>query len=159
MPMDDELDGLAGHGLAGNFDARAYRDEDIGTDPEAEIIQVLHRHRIEDLTWRRLEHDPDFGAGRGQLLAGAQIERHARPALVVDMQAQGNVGLYGGAGVDIAFFEVAAELAAYRFARRDRPHGFEDPRFRIAQRFGAAVGRDVGREQRDNLEQVVLHDI
>ena len=67
--------------------------------------------------------DVDFGAARGQALAGAQIKRHARPAPIVHVRTQGNEGFgaagaaqfFGIAGHHFAFTGAAGVLADHRF--------------------------------------------
>jgi hypothetical protein len=40
-----------------------------------------------------VEHDADLGDAAGQALAGAQVERHARPAARLDLEPDGGVRL------------------------------------------------------------------
>ena len=64
------------------------------------------------------EGDDDLGDALGQPLAGAQIERHAGPAPVVDLRLQRDEGL-GVARLVADLLEVARHRAARRSRRRD----------------------------------------
>ena len=81
-----------------------------------------------DRCGHRLERHRDLGDLAGQALAGAQVERHARPAPVVDLEAQRRVGLGVGVGRHALLLEVpghrlAADRARGRTARARRSVG------------------------------------
>ena len=62
---------------------------------------------------RLFEHEPQLGLRDGQELAGADEERHAGPAPVVDVEPQRRVGLGRGVGGDAVDVAVAVVLAAH----------------------------------------------
>ena len=92
------------HARAGNLafkakaDAFARRDfdDDLVRGPLAGLEFVAIGKRTEQIRGRLLELNDNFGALGGQALAGAQVERRARPAPVVKMQCDGGEGFSRG---------------------------------------------------------------
>ena len=104
---------------------------------------------------RLLEDDPQFGLGRRQALAGADEEGHARPAPVVDLEAQRRIRLRGrvrGTSVDRA---VAVVLPAHVVGRVGRAHRPEDGHHRVLERLGVARGGRLHGGYRHHLHEVV----
>src|SRR5207249_4494351 len=64
---------------------------------------------------RFLEFDDDLGAALPERLARAEVDRHAFPAPVVDVEAGGGVGFGFGFRVDVLLLAVAGldDLAAF----------------------------------------------
>ena len=122
----------------------------------------------------RLERDRDLGDLARQALARAQVERHARPAPVVDLEAQRRVRLGVGVGRDALLLEVARHVLAADGARACTGRG------RRSRSTSSAVGGVIARrtltfssrtssavkftggsmhEQAQQLEHVVLHEV
>src|SRR5690349_6669027 len=57
------------------------------------------------------------------------------------------------------FFAVATVLAAYQILGRQRPNGFQHLDLLVAERFATGVDRRLHRQERYDLEQVILHDV
>ena len=92
-----------------------------------------------------------------QLLAGAHVERHARPAPRVDVQPHRGERLDVGVGRDAVLVAVALELAAHEVVGLERlASPLNTFSLRVAQLLDAGADRRLHREQRDGLEQVVL---
>ena len=60
----------------------------LGLTPWRRCLGVLEEEQR-----RLLELDGDLGDALGEALAGADVERDARPAPVLDFEAEGGVGL------------------------------------------------------------------
>ena len=104
---------------------------------------------------RRLaEGDRDDARPLGHLLAGAQVERHARPAPVVDVAAQGDERLGLRVGCNARLVAIADVLPADDLARLDRQHGAEDLVLLLADRARLERGRRLHRHEGEHLEQV-----
>ena len=104
---------------------------------------------------RRLaEGDRDDARALGQLLARAQVERHAGPARRVDLRAQRDEGVGLRVGRDALLVAVALVLAAHDGGRVERAQGVEDgvlggdERVRVER-----LGRLHGHE-REHLEEM-----
>ncbi len=80
-----------------------------GWIPISRLLGVLRRALAEDRMRHRAELDEDLGGALEQALAGAQVERHALPAPIVDM------GLDRDEGLGVA---VAAQLVVIARHRR-----------------------------------------
>ena len=104
---------------------------------------------------RMLEDQPHLGQRGRQELAGADVERHAGPAPVVDVEPEGGVGLGGRVRRDSVDLAVAVVLAAdvvRRVGLGDRP---EERDLRVLQGVGIAAGGHLHRGRGDHLHQVV----
>ena len=122
---------------------------------------------------RAAEADRDLAHALRQPLAGAQIERHAGPAPVVDLEPHGDVGLRRRVGLDALFLPVArdglaldvagAVLRAQRdlvhFRRIDRMHRVHDLVLLVAHRAGVEGHRWLHGDQAEQLQHVVLNHV
>ena len=109
---------------------------------------------------RALEHEPELGLRRRQQLAGADEERHARPAPVVDLQAQRGVRLGGRVRPPRRECRGSRRTGRARTApgRRRRPRARARPAaFLIGG--GVAPGRRLHRAGGDDLHEVVDDDV
>ena len=93
----------------------------------------------------------------GHALAGAQVERHAGPAPVVDLAPQRDERLGLGVRAHARLVEVAVVLAAHDLRRLDRAQRAEDLVLLLADRPRLERGRRLHRHEREHLEEVV-HD-
>ena len=59
-----------------------------------------------------VELDRDFGHALGQLLAGADVKRHAGPAPVVDEESRGGVGIGLRVGIDAGLLPESGHVLA-----------------------------------------------
>ena len=103
---------------------------------------------------RLAQDDADLLLGLGQPLAGAQVERHAAPAGVVDPQPGRDVGVPGGPGRHPGHVAVAVELAEHHLGRVERPERLDDLLPGRLQVGGAQAGRRLHRDLGGHLEQV-----
>ena len=94
------VDAVDLHRRARDLDAEAQGHALLGLDVQGEVVgrQALDRRVAEQGERRLLELDGDLGAPPRQRLAGAQVERHAGPAPVVDPELHGDEGLGGRVG-------------------------------------------------------------
>ena len=60
---------------------------------------------------------------------------------------------------DACLVAIAAELPAHDLRRIERPHRAEKPQLLGAHRLGVAADRRIHRQQRDHLQQMILHDV
>jgi hypothetical protein len=123
--------------------------------------------------WRRLELHDDLRRGLRQALAGAQVERHARPAHVVDVQSEGRVRFHRRRWCHLRLRSIAGHARAPDDARRVLPahgvpsHGTWCDRSDGAQRLFLLItdvaripsGRRLDGDQRAQLQEVVLHHV
>ena len=145
-------------------DVRAVRVDDQ-PDPRRRVelddelvrlrVAVAVRERGEAELRRVLEHEPELGLRRRQLLAGADEERDAGPAPVLDVEPQRRVRLRGRAGRDAVDVEVAVVLAADVVARVGLGHRAEERDLRVLERPRVAARRRLHRARGDDLHQVV----
>ena len=110
-------------------------------------------HRLRRLA----EGDRDDPGPLGHPLAGAQVERHAGPAPVVDEALQRDERLGLGVGRDARLVVVAGVLAAHDVAGLDRLHRAEHLVLLAADGGRLERGRRLHRGEREDLEQV-RHD-
>ena len=109
---------------------------------------------------RRLaEHEPRLGLGRGQALAGADEERHAGPAPVLDVQAQRGVGLGLRVRRHAVDRAVALVLAAHVVGGVGGAGGAQDGGDRVLERARVGARRRLHRDGGDDLHQVVDDDV
>ena len=106
-----------------------------------------------------LEHDADLGLGHREALPGADEERHARPAPVLDLEPQRRVRLRRRVGGDAVDPEVALVLPADVVRRVCLQHRAEQRDLRILDRRGVAAGRRLHRRGGHHLHQVVDDDV
>ena len=104
---------------------------------------------------RLLEGDRQQVVVLGQPLAGAQVERHALPAPVVDEGLDGDEGLGVGVGGDALLLAVAGVLAADDVLGRAAATSSRRPsRARAPSGFGVQRGRRLHRDEAEHLEEV-----
>ncbi|CNU49989.1 Uncharacterised protein [Salmonella enterica subsp. enterica serovar Bovismorbificans] len=72
---------------------------------------------FKEIQFRRLEINHDFRALGWQTLAGAQIEWHARPTPVIDVDADRDESFGVAAFIRALFFQIARHLLTLRKAR------------------------------------------
>ena len=92
-------------------------------------------------------------------LADAHVPRHARPAPRVDLQAGGDVRLDRRVRVDAGLLAVADVLPAHHAARVDRLHRRQHLGLLVLQERRVGIGGRLHRQQRDDLQQVVLEHV
>src|SRR6516165_10715796 len=108
---------------------------------------------------RFAEGNGDDALALRQPLAGAQEERHAGPAPIVDRAFQRDEGLGIGLGVDAGLGTVARVLPAHDMLRIDRQHAAKDLVFFLADGPRRQRRRWLHRHERENLEQVGDHHV
>ena len=109
---------------------------------------------------RRLaEGDGDDALSLGETLAGAQIERHARPAPVVDAAFEGDEGFGVRLRADTFLAAIAVVLAAHHVRRADRHHAAEDFVLLLADRGRLERRRRLHRHEGQDLEEVRHHHV
>ena len=122
---------------------------------------------------RLLELDRDLARLRLQRLAGAQIERHARPAPVVDVQLERDVGLGVAVGRNIGCAAVIPDrlvrnvsgpiLRPHRIVQRVRHafllHRLEELGFLRPHGAGLEACRRFHGDDREELEEVIGHHV
>src|SRR5690242_15109494 len=136
--------------------------------PQARV-RVDPQHDLVGLGSGRLgQEGQPGGSGRGrphlgdsvrQRLAGAQQDRDVRPAPVVDLQPQRDVGLGGRAAGHAGDIGVPLVLPAHVVLRVGRGHGAEYLRLLVLRITGAAAGGWVHGNQGQDLQQVVLDHV
>ena len=94
-----------------------------------------------------------------QAFAGAQEERHAGPAPVVDHALQGDECFRLGFRIHPLLGPVAMVLAAHHVLRLDRHHAAKDLVLLLADRLGFQGGRGLHRHEGEYLEQVRHHHV
>ncbi len=164
--------------IRGPGDLRPDRDRHalVGLDREDDLVG-LHADRpraLERQVGHRLERDGDLGQLARQALAGAQVERHPRPAPVGHLEPQRGIGLGARVGMPrppprgspatglppttpgpyCARSAIACTSSTPR--RHDR---LEHLHLLVAQPVGLERGRRLDRQQRQQLEHVVLDQV
>ena len=142
-------------------------------------LQVDHQavgcaqRRAVDGVGRGAEVDGDVCLARGQALAGADVERHARPAPIGDLGAQGDEGFGGAAGRHAVLVGIGAHALAGRGAggilaahhvpqqrggcpRTQRTQHLE---LLIADGIGMGVDGRLHGDRAQQLQRVVLHHV
>ena len=119
------------------------------------------------------EIDDDLGQAFLHAFAGAQEERHAGPAPVVDLGLDGDEGFGLAAGRNALLLQVADHrlashgaglvLAAHGLVGHillaERAQRFQHLQLFVTYRVGAQVGRRFHRHDTEQLQQVVLHHV
>ncbi len=75
------------------------------------------------------------------------------------MQAERGERLHVRLGIDALLAAIAPVLASHHFVRRERAHGSKRPVLLVAQRVDVAPDRRLHRQQGDELEEMILHDV
>ncbi len=140
--------------------------------PVTELADRAHG-RLEDVVRGGPEIDLDVRLARGHALAGADVERHAGPAPVVDFGAQCDKGFGAAVGVHPALVAVAghrlpihragAVLAAHHMLAqglgRPAPQGAQHLEFFVADGVGMGVDGGFHGDGAQQLQGVVLHHV
>ena len=105
-----------------------------------------------------LQADDDLRRGLRQRLAGANENRDAGPAPVFDLELERDERLRVRVRLHALDVAISGVLASYRLARFDSRHRPEDVLAPSRNRVVVAGGR-LHRDERENLQQVVLHDV
>ena len=135
--------------------------------------QALDGRGAEELLRHVLEADGDERVVGRHALAGAQEERNAAPAPVVDVELERGVGLGGAVRRHPRLLEVARHALAADLARGvlgaegvgvhrrlgDGADGAQHLDLLVAQRLGLERGRRLHRHQRQHLQQVALDHV
>src|SRR5713101_2382521 len=149
------------------------REALIGLDSERECVGRQLRAAIEEDLRHVLELHVNKGRAVGHSLAGAQVERDARPSPVVDKGLERDEGLGVRTGRDVAFLQITGHALAVggtwpvarthdevaRFARRDGPQRAQHIQLGFANRDGVERHRRLHRDQREQLQHVILHHV
>ncbi len=163
------------HDRARNFCAEAEGDPFVGLNVNDQTIglQVFYRGIPEEHERSAPEMNHYFRGSPLEALSGAQIERDARPAPVVDLQLHGDEGFRVGFGRDVGL----AAIAVYRrtadcagtvlAANHRREHIFGAQRLDGVQYFRLLVAHFVRVERngrlhgghRQQLEEMVRHHV
>lgn len=122
---------------------------------------------------RLLELYDDSGAPRRQRLAGPDIKRYAGPAPIIDHQLECDIGLscriphdVGGTpvcnhvpAIDSTSPVLAPRHVAAGILHAELMHGVQHLELLGAHGVGREAGRRLHRNERQKLEQVVLHHV
>ena len=130
-----------------------------GIEPDDQLVRLGRAPVVEAQAGRPLEDQPELGLRHGEALAGADEERHARPAPVVDLEPHRRVGLRRGVGRDAGDLAVAVVLAADVVGGVGRRHRVVDGDEGVLDRVGIARRGRLGRRGADDLHQVVDDDV
>src|SRR6202158_2225600 len=163
------------HDRAGNLCAEAERDAFLGLnmDDEAVGFQISYRRVTGQDEGSPAELDHDLRRASREPLSRAQIERHARPAPVVDLQFQSDKRFRVRIRRDIWFAAIANDALAVHHAGAvlAADHVFQDifgiERLDGVQDFGLFIADLIGiegngrlhRRHGQELEQVVRHHV
>ena len=115
--------------------------------------------RREPQPGRMLEHQPKLRLGHRQPLAGADEERHSRPAPVLDLEPQRGVRLRRRARIDAVDRAVTVVLPAHVVRGIGLLDRAEERDLRVLDRLRVAARRRLHRTQRDDLHQVIDDDV
>ena len=110
-------------------------------EPHHELVRLGHAAEREAHSRRPLEDEPQLRLRDRQVLAGADEEGDTRPAPVVDVQAQGRVGLRVGVRSHPGDVAVAVVLAAHVVCRVGVVGRLPDGDLGVLDRVGIAAGR------------------
>src|SRR5262245_10058147 len=153
-------------GFARDLGDEAERDALVGLDAQGEdggLEDAAGGFFLEEHEGDGAEVDVDLGQALGELLARAQVERHALPAPAVDHEAHGGEGRGLRVGGDAVLLAVAAVLAAdavvgdvVEVEVADRA---QDLGLLVADVVGGERGRYLHGDEGHDLEQVVLDDV
>ena len=106
-----------------------------------------------------LEHEPELRPRSREALPGAQVERHAGPAPILDFQPEGRVGLRRGATSDAIHGPIAVVLAADVMPGVGVERRAEDVGEAVLHHRRVATRRRFHRRRADDLHHVVDHDV
>ena len=154
-----------GHGhrhvaRSGLLDQQCEGDTGVGLHPQADLVDLQRAVLSGEQRPGRWPQDGDHvEQRRRQGLARADVHRHARPAPVVDVQGERDVGLGRGPRRDARGREVAVVAAAHHLGRVDRAHRPQQPVLGVALVVGGGRQGRVHQQVGEHLQQVVLHDV
>src|SRR5579875_3601119 len=132
----------------------------VGVDAQHDLVRLhLLGRGQEGEPGGAPQQEPHLGDLRRHRLAGAQEDRHARPAPVVDLQPEGRERLGGGPARHTGDIQVALVLAADVACRVGGWHRAEHLGLLVPQVVRARPGRRVHRDEREHLQQVILHHV
>ena len=129
--------------------------------------QAFRRIVAEQALGRALEPDGNLRHARGQMLAGAQEEGHARPPPIVDFHMDRGIGLDGGIRRDARFpairrklaLRIAAILPAHGAIGRNRGNCGQHLRLLRAHILGGEADRRLHGDQRQQTEHMIGHHV
>jgi len=131
-----------------------------GIQLDHELVRLRARVQHSEAEPRRaLEDEPDLGLRRREELPGADEERNARPAPVLDLEAESGVGLGRRALRDAVDVQIALVLATDVVRRVGRADRLEEGDDAVLDRLGGATGRGLHRGRGDHLHDVVDDDV
>ena len=118
--------------------------------------QLVARQAVaaEDRRVGRTEAEGDGAPGLGHRLAGAQVERHVPPPVVVDPRLQRHEGLDVGVLVHVLLVAVAVVLPEHDARRVERTDVGEDRGPRSSYGVGGPLPRVLEGDRAEDLEQV-----
>src|SRR5215831_1157791 len=119
----------------------------------------MRRVRCEHHPGRGLEDDSHLGDPLSNILAGPDKERDARPAPVVNLESHRGESLGLRSGAHPGHRQVPVVLPANVVARVGRRDGAEHLQPLVTQTVGVGRARRLGRDQPNDLQQVVLYDV
>ena len=166
---------LERHRRAGTLGGELERDAFVRLDAQDHPVGIhpLDMRAAKQRVGRLMEADGDLGPAALQVFAGAQVERHAGPAPIVDLQLAARCRSRssnsaprrvpgdkpGPACPDGAGIVLAAHGILQRAPRRDRAYGLDDLGLLGADRVGIEGDRRLHGRQRQQLEHVVGHHV
>lgn len=150
-------------------------DADIGLDAddqEVGLLVVFFIFEVQDIG-QGFELDDNLGAAAGEAFAGADIERCAGPAEIVDAELHGDEGLGAGVLRDVELFAVAGDFFTVDGARAilaeddvvaqgiccERCDRLDDLELFLADGFGGQADRRLHGDHREDLQDVVLDHV
>ena len=157
----DNSTGCPARPLARFLDHRADADRHIGSKAEAHVVADRRRRVL-----GTPPAAPCFNstctsvAVTLQLLAGADVERHAFPSPRVDVQPQRRIRRHASSpSRRPPPIPIAAKLAEHEVVGIERPDVAQHLRLLVADRFRVGAGRRLHRQQAQHLQQVILNHV
>src|SRR3954463_1287268 len=114
---------------------------------------------LEHVPGRPLQLYQDLRRGDGHPLAGSDVERHAGPTPRLDLEAERDERLDPGVRRHALRLAIPVVLAADDVVRPQRPDGLEQPHPLRQEHVAVESARWLHRDEGEDLQQVVLHDI
>src|SRR5581483_6542528 len=155
-----QFDFLAGHDMARSLAACTQCDRDaVRAETKSKVVR-LWRHRFaEHLLRRPLEIDDGFGRRHREFFSGADEDRHVGPTPGIQMQLHGSEGFDLRIRRDAFLFAIAGVLPANQTAAAKWAQAAEYFDLLVADRLGTFSDRRLHRDVRNDLQQMILHDI
>src|SRR6476469_5705338 len=123
-------------------------------EPDDELIGFGAASPRESDARRALKAEPQLRLGHRETLAGADEERHAGPAPVLDLELERRVRLRGRVGGNAVDRAVAVVLAAHVVLRARRLYRVEERGDRVLERVSIGARWHFHRRCRHDLYQV-----